>query len=211
MKNKVKIIVFDFDETLYYSETALESYIMFIKKSILDLSNHTENEADEIINEYGFNSRGENRVSFGKNCEKFGVKKSDWEEYKKDHFFEVDYNNAKIIDNNLINKLSKKYICLILSNELYENIEYKAKKLGIKLKNFQKIYAPHKNFNGKCPSKKETYIKISQEYAVPFNEILAIGDRYQVDIKPLEELGGTGIQISNTDDVNKIIVELLQQ
>ena len=59
--------------------------------------------------------------------------------------------------------------------------------------------------------KKETYIKISQEYAVPFNEILAIGDRYQVDIKPLEELGGTGIQISNTDDVNKIIVELLQQ
>lgn len=205
-----EIIVFDFDETLYYSKTALESYVKFIKEAILNLSHHTDKEASEIIEEFGFNSRGENRVSFGKNCEKFGVSKKAWEEYKKDHFFEVDYNNSEIVNNDLIKKLSEKHTCLILSNELYENLEHKASKLGIELKNFKKIYAPHKK-DKECPSKKETYKKISKEYQVPFDKIFAIGDRYQVDIKPLEELGGTGKQISNVQEVNNLISELIQK
>lgn len=209
MKKNITIIVFDFDETLYYSDTALLSYINFIKQAILSLSTHTEEEANKIIHQYGFDSRGENRVSFGKNCENFGVKKQDWEEYKKDHFFEVDYNNTKIVDNSLIKKLSKEYTCLILSNELYENIQYKAKKLGIELSSFDKIYAPTKSSTEPCLSKKETYVQISKEYNTPYKEIFAIGDRYQVDIKPLVELGGFGTQISNTEELNTLLKTLL--
>lgn len=209
MKKNITIIVFDFDETLYYSDTALLSYINFIKQAILSLSTHTEEEANKIIHQYGFDSRGENRVSFGKNCENFGVKKQDWEEYKKDHFFEVDYNNSKIVDNSLIKKLSKKYTCLILSNELYENIQYKAKKLGIELSSFDRIYAPTKSSTEPCLSKKEIYTQISKEYNTPYKRIFAIGDRYQVDIKPLVELGGFGAQISNTEELNNLLKTLL--
>ena len=132
-EKKLKIIVFDFDETLYYHPRALEFYVEFIKNAICSLSSRNGDEAMKIIREYGFDRRGEKRVSFGKTCGKFGIDEKAWDEYKLSHFFEVDYDGADTVDNKLLIELAKKYTLVILSNELYENIIYKSERLEIDL------------------------------------------------------------------------------
>ena len=37
------------------------------------------------------------------------------------------------------------------------------------------------------------------------DELFALGDRYQVDVAPLVELGGAGVQISSVADAENII------
>lgn len=208
LKNNLSVIIFDFDETLYYSPNALKCYIKFILKAILDLSNYNKKQALAIMKEHGFTQKGENRVSFGANCEKFGISRNKWEEYKKEHFFEIDYENAQIVNNDLLRKLSSKKTLIIVSNEIYENILYKAKKLGINLSFFSNIYAPKKE-DKRGIDKKTVYTNILKEYDLSPSSVMVIGDRYKVDIKPFEEIGGQGIQISNTKEIENIISDLL--
>ncbi len=207
-KSTLRVLIFDFDETLYYSPNALDCYVRFIKTTILNLSNYTEEQTMEIMNKYGFTSRGENRVSFGKTCESFGIPKSAWEEYKLDHFYEIDYQNASIVNNDLLKELSKKYPLYIVSNEIYENVVYKASKLNIDLNNFTKIYAPRRNVD-KSINKRDCYAEILSVNGIQPAEAIVIGDRYSVDIKPFEEIGGQGIQISNVKEIEDILLQLL--
>ncbi len=47
----------------------------------------------------------------------------------------------------------------------------------------------------------EPYQYVSNELGVPPNKIIAIGDRYNVDIKPLINLGGDGVLVDLPDEV----------
>ena len=42
-------------------------------------------------------------------------------------------------------------------------------------------------------------------YGAEPDELFALGDRYQVDVAPLVELGGAGVQISSVADAENII------
>ena len=44
-----------------------------------------------------------------------------------------------------------------------------------------------------------------QDFAISHQETFVIGDRYRVDILPLINLGGAGVQIENTDEVAEIL------
>ena len=208
IKPQLKVLIFDFDETLYYSPNALNCYINFIKNAILALSDYTEAQALEIMDKYGFTTRGENRVSFGKTCESFGISKADWDKYRIDTFFEIDYENASTVSNKLLEKVGKKYDLYIVSNEIYENLLIKAQKLNIDLSNFKRVYAPKKAENISI-NKRAVYQEILETNVITSAQAIAIGDRHKVDIKPLEELGGVGVQISNTAQVENLLRELL--
>lgn len=204
--NNLKVIIFDFDETMYFCETLKESYIDFIKTAITSLSNNTEEKALELMEQYGFMKRGESRISFGKNCDKFGVLKDDWDRYRVKNFFQFDYANAKIVDNNLYKKLSKSYSLYIVSNEVLENLKYKAEKLGIDLSPFKNIFAPKiDEVLTYSNTKKQVYEKIKQIENCHFDQMIVIGDRYSVDIEPLVELGGKGLLVKHTDEIENFI------
>lgn len=200
-----KIIIFDFDETLYFHPRALDFYVKFIKNAICDLSGCDEKKAMSLIHKYGFDQRGEKRVSFAKTCKEFGIDVEAWDKYKITHFFEVDYDGAYTVDNSLLEELAKNYTLLILSNELYEHIIYKAQKLKINLSVFDRIYAPSAVKGIPATSKKETFIKICEDYKAAPQQLFAIGDRYQVDVLPLIEIGGKGTQVADTIELEKIL------
>lgn len=199
---KVKIIAFDFDETMYYSNNIKEFYIKYILKTVMTLTGRSEKESMELLDKYGFTSGGDKRIGFGKNCEKFGVTIHQWNDYRIKNFFQIDYANAKTVSNELYKELAKRYKLYIISNEVLENLHFKADKLSIDLSPFTKIYAPTTdnvlNYNS---NKKEVFEKIREENNCLFEEIFAIGDRYAVDIEPLVELGGNGLLINRVDEI----------
>lgn len=206
MKTK-KVIIFDFDETMYFSSNIKQYYVNYIKSTLLKLSSLTEEKALELMEKYGFMSGGEERVSFGKNCLKFGVTPEQWNDYRIDNFFQIDYENAEVLDNDVYRQLAKKYKLYITSNEVYENIVYKANKLNIDLTPFT-IVAPTKNNvrDGKF-SKQNAYQQIIAENNVQPNEVMVFGDRYNVDILPLENLGGSGVLVKKPQDIKNYLIK----
>ena len=120
-----------------------------------------------------------------------------------ENFFQIDYSDASIVSNDLLAKLAGKYNLYIVSNEVLSNVEYKAQRLGIDLSSFNKVFAPTpeilKNYVTKC----EVYKQIRAINNCAFDEMIVVGDRYEVDIKPLEELGGSGILSSHPDEIEK--------
>mgnify|MGYP003571403629 CR=1 FL=1 len=207
--DSIRAIFFDFDETMYSSDNILEYYVKFVKQTILDLSNYDSLRADEIIKEYGFDQPSENRVSFGKTCEQFGIKEADWNAYKIDHFFEVDYGNAQIVDNSLYQRIAEKMPIFIVSNEIYENVLYKADKLGIDLSSFSAILAPRKA-NPIMISKKDEIQKTLDELGIEYKDALVIGDRFKVDVKPMLDLGGCGVQVKNVKEVEDVLKNIIE-
>lgn len=198
-----KVIVFDFDETLYYSPDVREYYIRYIKKTILNLSNLSEEQTDSLMQEVGFTMENKASPSFSSSCGKFGIEKSAWDNYRIDNFFEINYKNAESIDNKLLNELSNHYPLYIVTNEAYKNILIKAEKLGIDISMFKKIFAPSVEalLGGNVKTKKELYREIIESEKVLPSEVLVIGDRIKVDVEPMLELGGNGLIVTKPKEI----------
>ena len=203
-----KVIIFDFDETMYYSPTIKQTYIKYIKNTILTLNPMSEQEAMSLMDKHGFTSCGEKRISFGKNCEKFGVTKEQWDSYRIDNFFQIDYSNASIVPNKLYALLSKKYNLYIVSNEVLDNLRYKADKLHINLAPFKKVYAPTKQQLRNYCTKSDVYKQIKEREHCEFSEMIVVGDRYNVDIQPLEELGGSGVLSCHVTEIEEYFSQI---
>lgn len=205
--SKIKTIIFDFDETMYYSPTIHETYVGYIKKTVMKLTDKDEAEVLSLMNKYGFTSTGESRISFGKNCEKFGVTKEQWDNYRITDFFQIDYSTAKIVPNVVYKMLALKYSLYVVSNEVYDNVLYKANKLNIDLTPFTKVYAPTVDQLKNYLTKSEVYKLIREKEQCAFDEMMVVGDRYSVDIQPLEELGGHGVLIKNVDEITSFFAD----
>ena len=203
--NNLKVIIFDFDETMYYSSNIKEYYVNYIRQVFKALTNYSDEKIEDTMQEYGFKSDGKNRVSFGKNCEKFGVTKEQWNNYRIDNFFQIDYKNAEVANNDIYKKLSRYVNLYIVSNELEENIRIKAKSMNIELSHFKKICAPNKsNIEEYNSNKQEVYKNILEMENCGPQDAIVVGDRYNVDIKPMEELGGKGILIEKAKEINNL-------
>lgn len=203
-KSKIKAIIFDFDETMYFSSNIKEYYVKYINRTLHDLTDFSDDEIVSLMKEYHFYDGGKSRVSFGKNCHHFGVTKEMWNNYRIKNFFQIDYSNAEIVDNCVYEDLAKTMQLFIVSNECYENVLYKAKQLNIDLSQFKKIYAPnYENVLSYSSDKMETYKKVLYENNLSIDEVIVIGDRYSVDIEPFEKLGGQGVLIENTAQIEK--------
>lgn len=198
---KIKVVVFDFDETMYFSKSIKAEYNEYIKKTALALSNLSEKQVVDLMEELGFTSGGEKRLSFTTNCGKFGISKDDWNNYRLHNFFEIDASHAQIVPNELYKKLAKTHALYIASNEILDNVLHKAKRLGIDLAPFKQIFAPTPRTLQNYQSKQQSFLDIQKIEGCKFDEMLVIGDRYNVDIQPLEELGGHGVLVKNTDEI----------
>lgn len=206
-----KVLVFDFDETLYYSPDIREYYIRYIKSTILKLSNLSESETDSLMEEVGFTMENKASPSFSSSCGRFGIEKSAWDNYRIDNFFEINYKNAESIDNSVLLNLSKRYPLYIVTNEAYKNILIKAERLGIDVTVFKKIFAPSSEAlrSGNVKTKKERYTEIINSEHISPSEILVIGDRVKVDVDPMLELGGNGLIITRPYEIEEFVKQNL--
>ena len=207
---KIKVIIFDFDETMYYSPSIKAEYNEYIKHTVMALSSLSEKKTLHLMDKLGFTAGGEKRLSFTKNCENFGISKRDWDNYRLNNFFEIDYTKAQIAPNALYQTLAKKYALYIASNEVLDNVLHKANHLGIDLSPFKQIMAPTPQTLHTYKDKKQSFLEIQKAEAFCFDEMLVIGDRYNVDIQPLEDLGGHGVLIKNTDEIVQFFENFLK-
>lgn len=203
-KANIKCVIFDFDNTMYYSDSQLESKLAWLKNAIVQLGGKTHEEAEALMQRTGFTVYNKHQPSFSSHLALFGITMEQWQNYQSETRYFVD--NVQVLPNDYYIALKKKYPLYIVTNSFVHDINIKAEKYGINLAPFKVYGCEH----GKQHiNKKETYARISKELNLDTSELLIIGDRLKIDIFPMLEQGGKGILVANTDELKLAVEELL--
>ena len=199
--SKIKAIIFDFDDTLYFQKNKEVHYINYAMKVVKDLTGL----------DFGVIKRKFKELNLVKNVSRprlrdlvgyFGDYKEIYDEYRINNFYMPIVKDCKTIDCELLNKFNKKYLTFLVSGEFVKNIFKKAQALNIDLKGFKKVVGA---FDPKINIEKiNIYKSLIDEYHLKSDEVCVIGDRFKVDIKPMLDLGGSGFLVSSYKDFEKV-------
>lgn len=183
MQQKIKVIVFDFDNTLYIGDiwTNLKEYMLERLESFLD-----KEEAERILNESMELSGGKVK----NDTIAFLVKQNGYEPKKlSDSIANNIYlhpNKVEVISNEFLKKLSEIYrlYCVSMSDQNY--LKFYFEKYKIDTKYFNGIYSA--NFLLKDSSKTPILKEIIKKENISPEELLMIGDSFSHDIEPAKKL-----------------------
>ena len=206
----IKVIIFDFDETLYYAPDILKYSLEYKKQALIDMGGYTGAEASALLNKYGYTLTNKHAEAFGNNMKNFGIANETWDKYKITNIFLPPKEVVSTLDNGLLAKLAEKFRLYIASRDMYENIVKKSAEYDIDLNNFNAIKCPRAEDNYFTPDSKIFYYEqIIAENKIAPQEAIVFGDRFKVDIEPMLNLGGSGILIQNISDLDSALNNLL--
>lgn len=194
----IKIISFDLQGTItnadYSDEFWLEILPQEYSKKYGVALKEAKNKLKEIFNKYGKYDYRYYSVKY-------------WE--KKLNFNFIDLMKTKkkklVIEKELLS-LAKKYPSILLTTTTFDfiNLELENNK-----KIFKKIYSSLDTFNiaGKT---KEVYELIAKDLGINTNEILHIGDSFEMDCVNAKEAGCKYYHLDKFGDINAVINDIIE-
>lgn len=205
MNNKIKLIIFDFDMTIYEGENwahwneYLEKFLKYL----------IEDEKERLAFQKKYD------IKYGTNLqyivqaegEEFG-RVTRCMEFMSQEFYPLDLPHLKHLDNSYFEELSKKVKLAIVSNSSKEYVLHYLNIFGIDAKHF--TYVMSNEYQLGNFSKGVNYEKIMREQNLAPDQVLVIGDSYRTDIEPALQLGQHGEQVGSIHEVKKAVNRYLE-
>lgn len=183
----IGIVIFDFDDTLYkylnwkgYNEFLIEN----IRKFFVDLSDEQFN---YLLKKYKIINSDRVVENTAKLLLDMHGSTKELVNFLKTIKFPCNWQEGKILNQNLLKELSKRYKLIIVSNSSKENIKFVSKNMGINLKYFAKILS--NQFNKEDLTKSSVFKQIIKSENLPPCKILMVGDSIKHDLLPAKKLG----------------------
>jgi len=199
----IKALIIDIDNTLYNNDAYLMHQYQEIVKELALLKKMTFNELESCILNLKdiFLKVNSKNASLSKILNYLEIDIEENISIRKRVIKPTLY--LKYDDNiyNSILKLKEKYILVCLSNNPLK-INYEVLDL-LKIKDFFNFVIGLDSFKIPKPSL-IPFKKIKESLNLNYSQILSIGDRYEIDIDPLLNLGGNGLLIENIEDFYNI-------
>lgn len=203
-KKKLKVVIFDFDDTIYHISSWKNwgTYVKGMLKTILG----GEKQAQEFVLRHG--------ISFGASGQQVAIalinefgsaeKMCDYlKEYKFDIWKDTVISH---LSNEDFKPLIGKYKLYILSNGHREYVLHHLDKMGIDARIFKGVY--NNAFKPENPTKQVMYGQILKQEKIKPEEAVMVGDSYANDIVPAVTMGMQGVWITGPNDVRAFISEL---
>lgn len=187
----LKVIIFDFDNTLYDNLDWGKEWADFVLEKIEELMSFLPKEkVKSLMTKYHLYGR-DGRI-FEKAFNLFSsndipLTTKDFRDLTASFLFEANWSEAKTIPNELLRSLAEKYKLYIVSNSSVNVIKYDCEKLGIDTSVFAEII--QNRFDPKDLSKKGDYLAILEKEGVMREQALVIGDSNFYDLDPAKEIG----------------------
>ena len=185
---KTKVVVFDFDNTLYTGIDWTKEWAQFCENGLKFVFRDWDEERfNKMIKEENLtNYTSDGIISVIK---KYGKDVQDWITYRTINDCEMDLSCVVSIDNNTIYDFAKKYKLYIVSNSTNKDIQKMAFLFDIDLSPFKEIIInDYKHGAGK----KYYYEQIIKKENIKPEELFVIGDSENNDILPAIEIGARG-------------------
>lgn len=188
----IKVVIFDFDDTLYsdtnplpWKNFCIKTVEYFLKKLKVEDSENILN----IVKNSGFSDR--QLIKF---IVSLGAKEKDVKDYMKSHNIEGNaFENCKKVSNTTLRDFQQYFVMYIVSNSLETSVQDNMELLKIDSSFFKDI------ISNKEDSKKKEYENIIKRDGILPNELLVIGNSYSSDILPALEIGANGKVVTSAD------------
>lgn len=203
--NEIKILIFDFDGTLYTLHSYSKQYYNYCLKAVKDMGGDIDKFSKLAPFEETYDKTKGGSLSDA--IEKLGISRKKWNEYRNKNIFQVDFKDAEVIPSDVLKKLSEKYKLYLVSNKTKEPLRHFTDLLDIDLTPFSEVYS-REDLPDKY-GKEYSYKKIAVLNNVDYSNILVIGDIYYLDIEPILKLGGSGIMVESMNDYKEILKILI--
>ncbi|MBQ1787312.1 MAG: HAD family hydrolase [Erysipelotrichaceae bacterium] len=201
---ETKLIIFDMDGTVYDMGDMAENLYDISVAYLMDRFHYSFEDAIIFLKEnqiFPYPLSGSN--SSTQLFVQMGADLHHWNEYRS-----ARYDFDRIRKENAIREedlLFFKEIApiVLLTNNTTRNTERVLDHIGIDLTLFDKVQC---NDDPRATVSKASAMKrLIEEYHIQPEEALSIGDRYQIDARPMLELGGKAIIVKNPSAFRKII------
>lgn len=200
-KEHFKLVVLDLDGTFYSSQVYQKPYIEFAVNFITKNSEMSPAEIEHLIKNSGTD------ISVTDKIHSIGICKSKWNEARDKGFDITDHLELDEALTKSILKVCKHFKTEILTNNTRKSSKRIFKKLGFSFRDFSYVQTSDDS-NFTKPSS-DVFRKTAEKLNVNYDEILSIGDRYEIDIAPVLELGGSGVLVDGPGELIKYINEKL--
>lgn len=195
MKNP-KLIIFDLDGTFYDINDVIES-VYDCQVAFFSTQRHISVEAakDIFVKNSIFPYASPESKSCTEYFERNGIDKWEWAAYRESHFDVTKIDVSKAVSPAVIRQYAEAYRICLLSSNTYVTIQKILSRLGIDAKLFTRIISSDRFVSSNKFNKREAMSAIIRDGSLESRECLSIGDRYNTDILPILELGGSGVLV----------------
>lgn len=199
-KDVIQAVVFDIDGTLYDINDVIQSVyqtqLSFVKKKT-----GMSAEAIEIIfrEKSILPYKSENAKSATELFGKMGLDLDEWSKYKSANFDVQAIDISKAICQETMVAMGQKHMLFAVTSNVVHNTFQVLNRLGISSNVFTEIYTSDNYRLEETFQKKSVFEFICKKYKLVPQKMLSIGDRYETDIRPMLELGGSGLLLYSPD------------
>ena len=138
-----------------------------------------------------------------------GISPSEWNTFRDENYKITGFENTCVVTETTLRNIGKERSLYLVSNNSQKTIIRILNEMSIPKHLFECIYSSNDMINlyKKC-TKKHIYQHIKAELGCSYQDMLAIGDRYISDLKPLIDFGGNGILVDSPTEIEGIALIL---
>ena len=215
--NTIKVLIFDFDGTLYSGKHKFDFVEEKVNKNRRKFLPNLNDEQYECIAKE--NPDWLKTVTGNDIVKKIYDLKNRYPQYKidanafwqwqNDDIYEIVLDKKQIVNPEFIHCLSQLYPIYIVSNSSPNHIKYYMKKIGISEKFFKEIIS--NRFHEEDITKKPYYEYVAKKEKVSSRDVYIYGDSNNTDLLPGKKLGMNTYLIEDSRDIEKICFDSLDK
>ena len=200
----IKAIIFDIDSTLYTNAAYAFEQVDCQVRRFASLRGITNDQARKMVADYRKKYAAENggkKVSLSNTLRSFGVSIEQSVQWRRELIEPADFLGPDKKLQEALAALSRRYKLLCVTNNPLLPAQKTLDALGVA--DLIEVLVGLDTCNLSKPAK-EPFERAANEAGVPFDKIVSVGDRYDLDLAPALELGMGGVLVRGVEDVYKL-------
>ena len=200
----IKAIIFDIDSTLYTNAAYAFEQVDCQVRRFASLRGITNDQARKMVADYRKKYAAENggkKVSLSNTLRSFGVSIEQSVQWRRELIEPADFLGPDKKLQEALAALGSRYKLLCVTNNPLLPAQKTLDALGVA--DLIEVLVGLDTCNLSKPAK-EPFERAAKEAGVPFDKIISVGDRYDLDLAPALELGMGGVLVRGVEDVYKL-------
>ncbi len=200
----IKAIIFDIDSTLYTNASYAFEQVDCQVRRFASIRGITNEEARKMVADYRKKYAAENggkKVSLSNTLRSFGVSIEQSVQWRRELIEPADFLGPDKKLQEALAALGRRYKLLCVTNNPILPAQKTLDALGVA--DLIEVLVGLDTCNLSKPAK-EPFERAAKETGVPFDKIISVGDRYDLDLAPALELGMGGVLVRGVEDVYKL-------
>ncbi len=200
----IKAIIFDIDSTLYTNAAYAFEQVDCQVRRFASIRGITNEEARKMVADYRKKYAAENggkKVSLSNTLRSFGVSIEQSVQWRRELIEPADFLGPDKKLQEALAALGRRCKLLCVTNNPLLPAQKTLDALGVS--DLMEVLVGLDTCNLSKPAK-EPFERAAKEAGVPFDKIISVGDRYDLDLAPALELGMGGVLVRGVEDVYRL-------